>query len=137
MLILYGFHPSPFGDYLLAMTTRGICELMFLQEDGEPGAVEHLKSHWKHAQFEHDQDATKKLAVSVFQLAKHEPLPVFLRGTNFQIRVWEALLRIPPGYIVTYKDIALSIGLSSLTGGERSGTIPRGDRPMPQGSAQW
>jgi len=111
VLIQYGFHPSPFGEYLLALTARGICNLMFVQSDGRAGAVNHLKAHWKRARFEENQIATQKLAQSVFQDAKHEPLPVFLRGTNFQIKVWEALLRIPSGTIVTYEDIAVSIGL--------------------------
>ena len=111
VVIQYGFHPSPFGEYLLACTQRGICSLMFVEPGSRAEAVEHLKNRWKRAQIEENSQATRSLAGLVFMGNKQEPLPVYLRGTNFQIKVWEALLRIPSGTVVTYEDIAVSIGL--------------------------
>jgi len=84
---------------------------MFVKPGGKAETVEHLKNRWKRAQLEENPVATQKLADAIFQNVRREPLPVFLRGTNFQIKVWEALLQIPSGTIVTYEDIAVSIGL--------------------------
>ena len=111
VVIQYGFHPSPFGEYLLACTQRGICSLMFVEPGSREEAAEHLKNRWKRAQIEENSQATRSLAGLVFMGNKRELLPVYLRGTNFQIKVWEALLRIPSGTVVTYEDIAVSIGL--------------------------
>jgi AraC family transcriptional regulator of adaptative response/methylated-DNA-[protein]-cysteine methyltransferase len=109
--IEYGFHPTPFGECLLASTPRGICNLMFVNPGGEVEALGELKRHWKRAAFVENPAGTQELAQAAFAGMQQEPLPVFLHGTNFQIKVWEALLRIPSGTIVTYQDIALSIGL--------------------------
>ena len=109
--IAYGFHPTPFGECLLASTPRGICNLMFVSPGGEADALGELKRHWKRASFTEDPAGTQVLAEAAFAGMSQEPLPVFLHGTNFQIKVWEALLRIPSGTVVTYQDIALSIGL--------------------------
>jgi AraC family transcriptional regulator of adaptative response/methylated-DNA-[protein]-cysteine methyltransferase len=109
--IEYGFHPTPFGKCLLASTPRGICSLRFVGMGGEAAALADLKTHWRRAIFVENLAGTKKLAEAAFAGMQREPLPIFLHGTNFQIKVWEALLRIPSGTVVTYQDIALSIGL--------------------------
>lgn len=111
ILIEYGFHPSPFGECLLASTPRGICSLMFVQPGGRVETIANLKSQWKRARLVENQPGTRRLAEQAFAGTNREPLPIFLSGTNFQIKVWEALLRIPSGTVVTYQDIALSIGL--------------------------
>jgi AraC family transcriptional regulator of adaptative response/methylated-DNA-[protein]-cysteine methyltransferase len=110
----YGFHPSPFGECLLAVTGRGICHLAFISENERDQALAQLGRLWKRASLRQDEKATRPLVERVFQTISGESaagLPLHLRGTNFQIKVWEALLRIPAGYIVTYSDLAVQIGM--------------------------
>jgi len=103
--IAYGVHPSPFGSCLIGASARGVCWLGFAQ-DGDAG-LERLAARWSGARLRRDQAVTAPLARAAFgdgSLALH------LRGTNFQIKVWEALLRIPPGAAVAYGDVAAAIG---------------------------
>jgi AraC family transcriptional regulator of adaptative response/methylated-DNA-[protein]-cysteine methyltransferase len=112
--ITYGFHPSPFGRCLLAVTERGICGLSFVQEGPEEGLVRSLRSRWPGAAIREDESATASMAREVFTFsADHEPGPLhlYVKGTNFQIQVWQALIRIPFGKAVTYEDIARHIGM--------------------------
>jgi AraC family transcriptional regulator of adaptative response/methylated-DNA-[protein]-cysteine methyltransferase len=109
VLIRYGIHPTPFGDCLLAITDRGICNLSFVMENDFEGAVRWLQKKWQNAIVVEDQYVTKKMVVKIFDPAGQElqkPLPLLLKGTNFQIKVWEALMQIPAGFIVSYEDIA-------------------------------
>jgi AraC family transcriptional regulator, regulatory protein of adaptative response / methylated-DNA-[protein]-cysteine methyltransferase len=111
--IAYGVHPSPFGLCHLAITDRGICALSFPQP-GELGSViENLKDQWEGATFSRNLELTRPLLDRIFPRAKRKgtrTLNLFLKGTNFQIKVWEALLRIPPGSIVSYQDLAVRVG---------------------------
>ncbi len=112
--IEYGFHPSPFGRCLLAVTERGICGLSFVQEAPESNLVRSLQARWPGARLSQSADATAEVARRIFAFdAPREPGPLhlFVRGTNFQIQVWEALIRIPFGKAVTYEDIARHIGM--------------------------
>ena len=114
LTIEYGFHPSPFGRCLLAVTERGICGLSFVQERPEEELVRSLKNRWPGAAFRQDPGSTARIAEEVFTFgADHEPGPLhlFVRGTNFQIQVWQALIRIPFGKAVSYEDIARHIGM--------------------------
>lgn len=107
MRVRYGFHDSPFGECILASTERGLCGLEFLGEDGRAGAFDSVRSRWPAASFVADAQASAELAARVFDAGPGgAPLPLHLRGTNFQIKVWEALLRIPAGEVTTYGDIA-------------------------------
>lgn len=113
LTIRYGIHPSPFGQCLLAFTERGICNLMFLPEDHPRDAETELKSHWQNANIEFDQAGAQLLIQQVFGGANQsldKPLHLVLKGTNFQIKVWEALLTIPSGMVLSYEDIARQIG---------------------------
>lgn len=113
LTIFYGFHPSPFGECLLAHTDRGICGLTFVQEGAHEHAVRKLKNNWKKAKTSEDPKLTQPLIDQIFtplNSNKKHPLHLFLRGTNFQIKVWEALVRILPGNVVSYEDIANYIG---------------------------
>ena len=111
--IAYGIHPSPFGDCLLAATERGICDLSFVTNGGRPEAVADLHRRWGAAELYESVQATQPYADQVFppepQNGKRS-VTLFLSGTNFQIKVWEALLRIPPGHACSYQDVAQSIG---------------------------
>ena len=112
--IRYGFHPSPFGECLLAVTERGICSLSFTAPTGRPAALAELRSRWPKANLAEDQAGTRPLAQQVFEpqpSATSQPLPLFLSGSNFQLKVWEALLRVPAGSLASYEDIARWLGM--------------------------
>lgn len=112
--ITYGFQPSPFGNCLLAVTDRGICGLSFVQDGNERELVTWLKNKWRNAALVCNSGSIKSLLHQVFDFSSNnEPAPLHLcvRGTNFQIKVWEALLKIPLGRAVTYENIARHIGL--------------------------
>jgi AraC family transcriptional regulator of adaptative response/methylated-DNA-[protein]-cysteine methyltransferase len=109
--IYYGFHTTPFGLALIGVTDRGICWLSFLQNDEEPRvALEDMKTHWNNSIFNENSEVTQKFIDQIFnQVHLKQPLHVFVKGTNFQIKVWEALLKIPMGYVTTYQNIASKI----------------------------
>ena len=108
--ITYGIHPSPFGECLLAVTGRGICSLMFVQDSNREGVLEAFRHDWQKADLSAEPTRTLPLIEQIFSGSGKESLPLHLLGTNFQIKVWEALLRIPPGAITTYTAVAQSIG---------------------------
>ena len=110
----YGFHPSPFGRCLVAVTERGICGLSFVQEAPEESLVQTLRKRWPGAVVRLGPEGTAAVARRIFTFEAHGepgPLHLFVRGTNFQIQVWEALIRIPFGKAVTYEDVARHIGM--------------------------
>lgn len=110
LTIRYGIHPTPFGKCLIATTERGICHLGFV-EGGEGTSIDHLADHWKQAVMIEDYRATAPLVTRIFSSGMPDtPLKLHLRGTNFQIKVWEALLNIPAGAVTTYEHIAAQIG---------------------------
>lgn len=108
--IRYGFHDTPFGRCLIAQTERGICHVAFVAGTSEKLALTELKNAWANATFKHDQRLSGKAATAIFKPAKENKLSLLLSGTTFQIKVWEALLRIPPGRVLSYGDVATLIG---------------------------
>ena len=113
LAIDYGIHATPFGECLLALTDRGICNMIFVQEGDREAALAILKNEWKNAVLRDNPSKTSPLMERVLELSTKgitSPLSLYLRGTNFQIKVWEALLVIPPGSVVAYDDIAHYIG---------------------------
>ena len=110
LTIRYGFHPTPFGECLLGLTERGICHLGFVQETHE-AALAGLRTEWQGANLVEDRAATGALIAPIFSLEESStPISLFLTGTNFQLKVWEALIRIPAGSAGTYEQIAARIG---------------------------
>jgi AraC family transcriptional regulator of adaptative response/methylated-DNA-[protein]-cysteine methyltransferase len=112
--IFYGFHPTPFGHCLLAVTDRGVCHLSFVQEGERTKALKALKKTWENAKITVAPAKTRSLVDQIFNPIKNgqpRPLHLFLSGTNFQIKVWEALLKIPAGAVASYEDIATHIGM--------------------------
>jgi AraC family transcriptional regulator of adaptative response/methylated-DNA-[protein]-cysteine methyltransferase len=104
--IAYGFHPSPFGECLLALTSRGICFLAFV-DDTHSTALKDLAQAWPNARLNESQHQTAPVIKRIFFPGNAPaPLHIHLRGTNFQIKVWEALLRLPPGRLTTYQGLA-------------------------------
>jgi AraC family transcriptional regulator of adaptative response/methylated-DNA-[protein]-cysteine methyltransferase len=111
LTISYGFHPSPFGECLLSITERGVCGLAFVQNDDQTSALEELKRNWPKSTFLEDATQTLPFVEQIFNPVKdRQALPVILKGTNFQIKVWQALLKIPPGSVVSYDELATLIG---------------------------
>lgn len=111
LTIRYGLFPTPFGKCLLGVTDRGICHLGFVQTS-EGDALDELGSYWRRADLIEDHGITAPLIERIFRLGQEPSLPIrlLLRGTNFQLKVWEALLRIPPGHASTYENIAAQVG---------------------------
>lgn len=111
--IVYGFHPSPFGECLIALTGRGICGLAFVPGSNRGEPLEDLRRKWQNAHLSEDSSLTAPVVDQIFLVdapPRSEPLRLYLNGTNFQVKVWEALLRIPPGSLTTYEEIAGAIG---------------------------
>ena len=112
VLIHYGIHLSPFGSCLLGMTERGICWLSFFDKAGPDDSLSELTGQWKGAEIQHSPRMTAGYFRNIFNrgtASAGKPLTLFLKGTNFQIKVWEALLKLPPGQLFTYEDLAASI----------------------------
>jgi AraC family transcriptional regulator of adaptative response/methylated-DNA-[protein]-cysteine methyltransferase len=109
--IEYGFHETPFGPCIIGVTERGICWLSFLQSDANPkGELENMKAHWHNSVFHEDASLTESFVNQIFlPNQQNKKLHVFVKGTNFQVKVWEALLRIPIGNVITYQGIAEGI----------------------------
>jgi AraC family transcriptional regulator of adaptative response/methylated-DNA-[protein]-cysteine methyltransferase len=112
--IVYGYHATPFGECLLATTNRGICGLNFVQNEERSSALARLKSKWQNATLIENPEATRPIVDRIFNPQTGQnatSLHLLLNGTNFQIKVWEALIRIPMGAVVTYEDVADFIGM--------------------------
>ena len=113
LTIRYGIHPSPFGDCFIATTDKGICTLSFLAGHGTGEAIGELRNAWEKAKLIEDAKTTGDTMKRIFYLppqGNNVPLHAFVKGTNFQVKVWEALVRIPPGFAVSYEDVAARIG---------------------------
>jgi AraC family transcriptional regulator of adaptative response/methylated-DNA-[protein]-cysteine methyltransferase len=109
----WGFHVSPFGAALVMVTDRGLAGLAFCDPGEERAAFDDMTGRWPNAAYVEDMAATAPYAARVFDPARwrgDEPLRVVLIGTDFQVRVWEALLRIPLGRARPYSAIAAEIG---------------------------
>src|SRR4051812_49022689 len=110
--ISYGFHPTPFGTAMLAATERGLCGLSFVDEGGEGAAIDETQGRWPAAAMDEDARITAPLAERIFARgeADDRPIPLLVQGTNHQVRVWEALLRVPAGAVVSYESVAAAAG---------------------------
>jgi AraC family transcriptional regulator of adaptative response/methylated-DNA-[protein]-cysteine methyltransferase len=111
LTIRYGLHDTPFGKALIGTTERGICHLGFVGNN-EGQAIDALYENWQQAEMIEDHKATVSLVEPIFDLNQRskQPLHLHLRGTNFQLKVWEALLRIPPGAVTSYQGLAEQAG---------------------------
>ena len=112
----YDFHPSPFGTALVMTTRRGLAGLAFADPGEEEAALADMKGRWPKANMVEDRTRTAPLARRIFdsKLWRAErPLRVVLIGTDFEVRVWETLLRIPMGRAMTYSGIAAKLGATN------------------------
>ncbi|HUN12257.1 MAG TPA: bifunctional helix-turn-helix domain-containing protein/methylated-DNA--[protein]-cysteine S-methyltransferase [Rhabdaerophilum sp.] len=113
LTIRFGWHISPFGRALLMVTERGMAGIAFCDPGEERETYADMASRWPNAAFVEDLSATAPYAARVFDPAAwraEQPLKVVLIGTDFQVRVWQALLKIPMGRACTYSAIAEDIG---------------------------
>lgn len=106
----YGFGDSPFGEALVAWTQRGISFLGFCHTHGRQHAKSQLVEQWPDANLLEDQAQASQQLEIIFSDSQQKNLKVWLRGSPFQLRVWEALLRIPPGTHCTYGQLASTTG---------------------------
>ncbi|ALK11009.1 methylated-DNA--[protein]-cysteine S-methyltransferase [Blastochloris viridis] len=112
-VVRFGFHPSPFGTALVMATARGLAGLAFADPGGEAAALADMRARWPAAQFEDCRDATAPLVRRIFDPTAWQPevpLRVVLIGSDFEIRVWETLLKIPFGRAASYAALAHDIG---------------------------
>ena len=115
LTIRWGAHDSPFGRMVIGETDKGVCWLSFVVGEDEEAFADELYLNWPGAELVRDDAATalsaeKAVRAALRETPPGEPLRLVLRGTNFQVKVWEALLRIPPGTLVSYQDVARAIG---------------------------
>jgi AraC family transcriptional regulator of adaptative response/methylated-DNA-[protein]-cysteine methyltransferase len=111
--IYYGIHQTPFGRCMIAKTDRGVCGLFFLRDDSGDDYVRRLDHDWPKARIEENPKKTSSSVDQIFNLnswEKNKPISLFVQGTNFQIKIWEALLKIPRGNVVAYEEIAQFVG---------------------------
>ncbi len=131
LMIRYGFHPSPFGLVLVMATERGMCGLAFCDDENDrDAALADMMRRWPAATYLEDSAATAKTAGQIFQPEKwreDRPIKLVLIGSDFEIDVWRALLKIPAGKSVTYSDIADHIG---RTGASRAVGSAVGRNPI-------
>jgi AraC family transcriptional regulator of adaptative response/methylated-DNA-[protein]-cysteine methyltransferase len=116
--ITYGFHSSPFGECLLAKTERGICGLYFVKNGDHRDVLAEFKDYWQNAELTENPSSTAHLITQIFdsaQRGRQNPLHLILKGTNFQIKVWEALTKVPFGAVVSYEDVAVQVGIPGAT----------------------
>jgi AraC family transcriptional regulator, regulatory protein of adaptative response / methylated-DNA-[protein]-cysteine methyltransferase len=127
--INYGLHATRFGDCLLGVTERGVCWLGFVRAGSKDEAIREMKQHWAGATFARRPDLTAAIATRIFSglnNGRQSPLSLLLLGTNFQIKVWQALLKIPAGELVSYETIGdlISARDSSRSIGSAVGSNP-------------
>lgn len=114
MKIDYGFAETPFGEALIAETTRGICHLSFVEGQGRNGARDLVAAQWPNAKLHRADHRAEELSDRIFARSPQGQSPprlrAFVRGTPFQLRVWRALLSVPTGSLTTYGRLSATIG---------------------------
>lgn len=112
LTLRYGFHPSPFGTAIVIATDRGLSGLAFADPGEEKASLADMTRRWPNATYIEDHEGTAPLAQRIFDTKlwrPDQPLRVVMIGTDFEVRVWETLLKIPMGRAVSYSDIACNI----------------------------
>jgi AraC family transcriptional regulator of adaptative response/methylated-DNA-[protein]-cysteine methyltransferase len=109
----YGFHDSPFGRALVMTTSHGVAGLAFADDQEDEAVVlAEMMARWPEAGYVHDPSFTAPFAARIFEPSRwraEDPLKIVLIGTDFEIRVWQALLAVPMGRAVAYSDIAATV----------------------------
>lgn len=108
--IQYGIHDSPFGSCLIAITNNKICYLSFVDKGQKNACIAEMKNFWHQSKFIEDSVNTRAILTQLFTTKKQTTFALLVKGTDFQIQVWRALLAIPSGKLVSYEAIAKQIG---------------------------
>jgi AraC family transcriptional regulator, regulatory protein of adaptative response / methylated-DNA-[protein]-cysteine methyltransferase len=134
MQITYGFTDTPFGRALLACTARGLCHLAFVESGAEGAAVAALAASWPRAPLRRDEGAAAHLAERIWDSSADAagsraaaPLKLAVKGTNFQLKVWQALLELGSAGPTTYAALARAVGVA---GGARAVGTAVGANPV-------
>jgi AraC family transcriptional regulator of adaptative response/methylated-DNA-[protein]-cysteine methyltransferase len=111
LTVYWGWFDSPFGLALVMGTEKGICGIAFASETGEAAAMEDMVSRWPKARFVEDPMMLRPWALAAFGAGGQNAVtPLYLIGAPFQIKVWEALLQVPSGFVTTYSELAQAVG---------------------------
>ncbi|MDH3713792.1 MAG: bifunctional helix-turn-helix domain-containing protein/methylated-DNA--[protein]-cysteine S-methyltransferase [Gammaproteobacteria bacterium] len=134
--IAYGFHDSPFGEYLLLTTERGVCGMEFVDPHTRDQVLADARRRWPAASLSQSRERTGIFHQQIFALHASaadavQPLRLLLCGTRFQLKVWQALLKIPVGHVVTYQQIALHLGYSARGSAARAIGTATGENAIP------
>jgi AraC family transcriptional regulator of adaptative response/methylated-DNA-[protein]-cysteine methyltransferase len=128
LTIEFGVGDTPFGSAFVAATSRGVCNLAFLDDDDDAAHVEALSKRWPKAVLRENDRRAGRLIGSIFATDRERdgPLSLHVLGTNFQVNVWRALLEISPGAVTSYSRVAARIGRpeSARAVGRAVGTNP-------------
>ena len=115
LLIEYGFSITPFGNAFIAFTERGVCKLAFFDSEDKSLLLQQLQQDWPRARIQPNPDQAQALLVNIFSQADSsqdltQPLHLLMKGSPFQLQVWQALLEIPAGDIWSYQQVAQHCG---------------------------
>ena len=113
LVVRWGVHPTPFGECILGVTDRGLCALEFLTERSSQEIRDELSRRWPGAELQEAGDETAPYLERLFPepgAVPRGPFTLLIKGTNFQLQVWQALLQIPPGHLTSYGAIAKHLG---------------------------
>jgi AraC family transcriptional regulator of adaptative response/methylated-DNA-[protein]-cysteine methyltransferase len=113
--VAYGFGATPFGEALLAWTEKGVCFLAFTHEQGRGHSRAHFNQQWPDAVVTEDGPGAQQKLTEIFDTTNKKELKIWLRGSPFQLRIWEALLQLPTGIHCTYGQLASHIGKSGAS----------------------
>jgi AraC family transcriptional regulator of adaptative response/methylated-DNA-[protein]-cysteine methyltransferase len=113
LIIDYAVHSSPFGNIFIATTSRGICKLCFLDYSNLNEHLTELRNNWPLAMIQENFHSTLPVVDAMFSHRQYPDrlLSLYVSGTNFQINVWKALLQIPAGAVVSYSQVAKTLGM--------------------------
>lgn len=134
LVIRYAWHHGIFGETLILATERGLCGLAFLDQRGKKMCFEDMAKRWPMAQLIEDKAYTEAYMKAIFKAPKQTAnkdranLKLFIRGSEFQVKVWQALMEIPQGSLVTYGDIAKKLDMKS--GASRAIGTAVGNNPV-------
>lgn len=115
MDVCYGYHASPIGEILVGQTQVGVCWLGFVVDNDRNVPFKEMQRHWPYARYRQSEQETREAAEHILRIWRGQGdasnrLRLDLHGTNFQLQVWRALLKIPAGYVTSYQDIASALG---------------------------
>ena len=129
LIISYSFTETPFGDIIVASTEKGICHMAFVGDGGESEALENLQSRFPNAAYLKKNNLMQQNALFIFtrDWSRLGEIKLHLRGTEFQLKVWETLLKIPMGRLTTYGNIAGRIDIPKAS---RAVGTAVGDNPV-------